>query len=83
MHRDPDCLDTQGSRYRREGQRPLPSAWHFDANLLQLEEQIRRPERVRTQAHQGAEAEHSKLKRMHADLAMGNDALKELLEKKP
>jgi len=29
------------------------------------------------------EAEHSKLKRMYADLAMENDALKELLEKKP
>ena len=28
------------------------------------------------------EAEHSKLKRMYADLAMENDALKELLEKK-
>jgi putative transposase len=29
------------------------------------------------------EAEHSKLKRMYADLAMENDALRELLEKKP
>lgn len=29
------------------------------------------------------ESEHSKLKRMYADLAMENDALKELLEKKP
>jgi putative transposase len=29
------------------------------------------------------EAEHSKLKRMYADLAMENEALKELLEKKP
>ena len=29
------------------------------------------------------EAEHSKLKRMYADLAMENDALKELLEEKP
>jgi len=29
------------------------------------------------------EAELSKLKRMYADLAMENDALKELLEKKP
>lgn len=28
------------------------------------------------------EAEHSKLKRMYADLAMENDALKELIEKK-
>ncbi len=28
------------------------------------------------------EAEHSKLKRMDADLAMENDALKELIEKK-
>ena len=29
------------------------------------------------------EVEHSKLKRMYADLAMENDALKEFLEKKP
>ena len=29
------------------------------------------------------EAEHSKLKRMYADLAMENDALRDLLEKKP
>jgi putative transposase len=29
------------------------------------------------------EAEHSKLKRMYADLSMENDALKEQLEKKP
>lgn len=29
------------------------------------------------------EAEHSKLKCMYADLAMENDALRELLEKKP
>ena len=29
------------------------------------------------------EAEHSKLKRMYADLAMENEALRELLEKKP
>ena len=28
------------------------------------------------------EAEHSKLKRMYADLAMENDALKQLIEKK-
>ena len=28
------------------------------------------------------EVEHSKLKRMYADLAMENDALKELIEKK-
>lgn len=28
------------------------------------------------------EAEHSKLKRMYADLAMENEALKELIEKK-
>lgn len=28
------------------------------------------------------EAEHSKLKRMYADLAMENDALRELIEKK-
>ena len=28
------------------------------------------------------EAEHAKLKRMYADLAMENDALKELIEKK-
>ena len=28
------------------------------------------------------EAEHAKLKRMYADLAMENDALKELMEKK-
>jgi putative transposase len=29
------------------------------------------------------EAEHFKLKRMYADLALENDALRELLEKKP
>jgi putative transposase len=29
------------------------------------------------------EAEHSKLKRMYADLAMENHALKELIQKKP
>ena len=56
---------------------------HQSAKLLSIEEQIRRFSASELKRIKEIEAEHSKLKRMYADLAMENEALKELFEKSP
>ncbi len=82
IHGEPDCGDPQGSRCRDESRRCVPQPRNKPTDLLQLESRygglgISELKRIRE-----IEVEHSKLKRMYADLAMENDALKELIEKK-
>ena len=46
-----------------------------------MEKQVRRARNIRSQANEGAEEENSKLKRMYADMALENQAIKDLLGK--
>ena len=80
--RNPDSCHSKGSRFgikvsdlcRKHGiSQPTYYNWKSKYGGLGASELKRIKE---------LEVEHSKLKRMYADLAMENDALKELIEKK-
>ena len=67
-----DRFIRQGEHEERSVERTLEIGWELAALLPKAE--LKRIKEL--------EAEHSKLKRMYADLAMENDALRDLIEKK-
>lgn len=81
IHRDADRFDPLGSGCSHKGRRRLPQTRHLPANLLQLEDQCGGMSLAELKRLKELEAEHFKLKRMYVDLAMENDALKELIGK--
>jgi hypothetical protein len=70
------------SRRRDRGDGVVPQARCQLTDLLQMEGEVRRPERVGGQAVEGAGDENTKLKRLLADAMLDNVALKDLLGKK-
>ncbi len=73
FHRDPDRLDPQAGRRRRAGQGHLPAKWKSKYGGLEASE-LRRVKDL--------EAENARLKRMYAELALDNAAMKDLIAKK-
>lgn len=59
----------------------MPQARHQLADVLRLEEQVRRGDGVGPDTHADLEAENARLKRMYADLALENAAIKDVLAK--
>src|SRR5690606_29205194 len=53
IQRDADRLDPEGSRGRREGERPLSPLRHQRRDVLQLEVEVRGYERVGAEAPEG------------------------------
>ena len=60
----------------------MPQARHQRADVLRVEEQIRRATVSDLTRMRELEAENARLKRMYADLALENAAIKDVLAKK-
>ena len=68
-------------RCRHEGPRSMPQARDLGRHLLQVEVEVRRHGGLGPEAGRELEAENAKLKRMYADLALENTAMKDLIAK--
>ena len=70
IHGEPDRGNPQGNRFWYQSVGCVPQTRHQSADLLQLEKQIRRPERLRAQAHQGT---RSRTRQAQADVCRSRD----------
>ena len=88
IQRYADRVDSEASGGRHAGERSLPSASDQFSLLLQMEIYYKWKSKFgglsvsELRRNRELEAENSKLKRMYAEMAMENHALKDLIEKK-
>ena len=82
VQREPDRGDPERRRGRAAGGRGVPQARHQRADVLRVEEQIRSATVSDLTRMRELEAENARLKRMYADLALENTAIKDVLAKK-
>ncbi|ASY73871.1 Mobile element protein (plasmid) [Sinorhizobium fredii CCBAU 83666] len=76
-----DCCSAEGAGGRREGGRPLPQAWDFGRDILQLESQTRHGGFRGEASLKALEEENAKLKKLLAEQMLDATPLRELLAK--
>jgi len=82
FYRDPDHWDPEGSGCRNFGERALPQPRISDATYYNWKSKYGGMSASDLKRLKEMERELSQLKRMYADMAMENRALKDLIEKK-
>ena len=82
IYGDTDRLDFKGGGCGGWGEGDLPQTRDQRGNVLQLEGEVRGMSASELRRLRETEGKLGKLKRMYADLALENRALKDLIEKK-
>ena len=82
FHGIADSGDSERGRSRGIGSAADPQARHQRGDLLQLEIEVRRRWVSELKRLRELETENAKLKRMYADLALENTAIKDVLSRK-
>jgi hypothetical protein len=82
IHRNPDCSNSQGGGCRHAGQGDLSQARHLRRHYYNWKSKYGGMSASDLKRIKELESENAKLKRMYADMALENRAMKDLIEKK-
>jgi hypothetical protein len=81
IHRSPGHWDVERTKTRHESIGPVPEARYQRRDVLQLEKQIHRDERRRTEAAEKPEQENARINKIVANQSLEIDIIKDLLKK--
>ena len=82
IHRDAGRLDLEGGRRWGVGEGHLPAPWNRLGDVVPVEVEVRGMGASELRRTKELEAELGQMKRMYADLALENRALKDLIDRK-